>query len=253
MIMKNQNIKFLVISMANFILLGPLGVNGQSGCNSKFTFHHDQIGSGVSFINTSHGTTNHTTYSWNFDDGHSSGSQNPHHSFANPGHYNVCLTMHDNTTGCNSTYCHSVAIQHSGDPHHHGHHHHGPVHSGNQTMQGNHSHHGHHHHVNHHSSHAPLEPALHEKYSGNEKQNDAAILLQNGGNDLSVNFELERISPVTINLLDYHGRLICEHVVAGEVGGNKIELPIEGISNGIYLVKIESPEFTFTNNIVISR
>lgn len=44
----------------------------------------------VSFINTS---TNAGSYSWNFGDGNSSNLENPVHTYSNPGHYSVSLTI----------------------------------------------------------------------------------------------------------------------------------------------------------------
>jgi gliding motility-associated-like protein len=43
------------------------------------------------------------TWSWNFGDGGTSTLQNPVHTYASTGVFNVTLTVHNNTTGCNHT------------------------------------------------------------------------------------------------------------------------------------------------------
>ena len=64
----------------------------------------------VSFSDSSQG--NPLTWSWDFGDGNTDTTQNPTHVYANPGMYNVCLTVSNN---CNSdTICDSVAILSTG-------------------------------------------------------------------------------------------------------------------------------------------
>ncbi|MEO6667895.1 MAG: PKD domain-containing protein [Ferruginibacter sp.] len=76
-------------------------------CHAQYSFHADSTGT-IHFTNTTTGTTAHTVYSWNFGDGTSSTSENPHHQFDHPGHYTVCLFIQDSTTGCESHFCHSI-------------------------------------------------------------------------------------------------------------------------------------------------
>lgn len=76
-------------------------------CHAEYSFHSDSTGS-IQFTNTSTGTTPHTTYAWNFGDGTSSTDENPHHHFDHPGHYTVCLFIHDSTTNCESHFCHTI-------------------------------------------------------------------------------------------------------------------------------------------------
>ncbi|MCI5058635.1 MAG: PKD domain-containing protein [Flavobacteriales bacterium] len=59
------------------------------------------------------GSANTTSWSWAFGDGNSSAVQNPTHTYAASGTYNVCLTA-SNTNGCpNSTTCMNVTVQDS--------------------------------------------------------------------------------------------------------------------------------------------
>lgn len=50
----------------------------------------DQV---VSFTNLTQGTTNNTTYLWNFGDGQTSTLKNPTHAFSDTGEYNITLTV----------------------------------------------------------------------------------------------------------------------------------------------------------------
>jgi len=63
----------------------------------------------IHFINTSTSEHDITSYMWNFGDGHNGDGQNPNHTYAQAGVYNVCLTITDNT-GCTSTICHEVTV-----------------------------------------------------------------------------------------------------------------------------------------------
>lgn len=54
-------------------------------------------------------STNAVTYYWDFDDGNNSTAQNPIHTFAINGTYNVCLTV-TNSVGCENTTCQTVTI-----------------------------------------------------------------------------------------------------------------------------------------------
>ncbi len=53
-----------------------------------------------------------TTYRWTFGDGHGSTNLDPWHFYANPGTYQVCLTVTDGTIGgtCSDSWCDSVHI-----------------------------------------------------------------------------------------------------------------------------------------------
>jgi len=59
---------------------------------------------------TSDGTIG--TWTWNFGDGNTSTEQNPSHTYAGPGTYQVCLTITDDDEGCTSHVCHHVVVHH---------------------------------------------------------------------------------------------------------------------------------------------
>lgn len=83
-------------------------------CQAAFSIHPDPTGLVIQFTNTSTGTTNHTTYLWDFGEGTTSTEENPAHSYVHSGHYIVCLFITDTTTGCTSHSCHMINVHHPG-------------------------------------------------------------------------------------------------------------------------------------------
>lgn len=57
----------------------------------------------------SNSTTGGVIYLWDFDDGSTSTEQDPNHSFANDGTYNVCLTA-TSSENCSATICKDISI-----------------------------------------------------------------------------------------------------------------------------------------------
>ncbi|OFY99522.1 MAG: hypothetical protein A3K10_16110 [Bacteroidetes bacterium RIFCSPLOWO2_12_FULL_31_6] len=80
---------------------------GIYNCNANFTFTNNGSNN-ISFNNLSLG--NYTSVLWNFDDGFTSNSNNPNHTYASPGVYNVCLTVNDSNSGCSDTQCYTVTL-----------------------------------------------------------------------------------------------------------------------------------------------
>jgi len=78
-------------------------------CQAGFNWEQFSNTLTIHFANTSTSEHDITSYHWNFGDGHEGDGQNPNHTYAGPGVYNVCLTITDNT-GCTSTICHEVTV-----------------------------------------------------------------------------------------------------------------------------------------------
>lgn len=76
-------------------------------CTASFTSINNGNGN-YSFTNTSTGSF--LSYYWTFGDGNNSYSYNPSNSYLNNGAYEVCLTIFDSITSCQSTFCDSVFI-----------------------------------------------------------------------------------------------------------------------------------------------
>ncbi len=75
-------------------------------CKASFSNMIDE--NTVNFTNTSQGDLTNTM--WEFGDGSYSGDENPKHTYAQTGFYNVCLTVYDSTSGCMDEYCKVIQI-----------------------------------------------------------------------------------------------------------------------------------------------
>ncbi|MEP6647422.1 MAG: PKD domain-containing protein, partial [Saprospiraceae bacterium] len=104
-----------------------LTIHDNSDCNSTFCtvitvvpensgdcealFEYSQTPNTLAIVFSDQSSSSHeiTSWAWNFGDGHDSSQHNPTHTYSQPGTYQVCLTIHDNT-GCTNTYCHEVIV-----------------------------------------------------------------------------------------------------------------------------------------------
>jgi len=79
-------------------------------CDADFEYEID--GTTVTFINTSEGLS--PAYTWDFGDGDISYSEDPIHTFTEPGTYEICLTVFG-ADSCVDTYCTEIELEES-DP-----------------------------------------------------------------------------------------------------------------------------------------
>ncbi|MCX6269971.1 MAG: PKD domain-containing protein [Bacteroidetes bacterium] len=85
-------------------------IGGGTGCQAMFYAIPDSLNPGLtfSFIDISMG--NPTSWLWEFGDGTTSALQYPVHTYNSAGFYNVCLTISDVPTGCQSTFCDTLRV-----------------------------------------------------------------------------------------------------------------------------------------------
>ncbi|WP_210519824.1 T9SS type A sorting domain-containing protein [Hymenobacter terricola] len=71
----------------------------------------------------------------------------------------------------------------------------------------------------------------------------------------TINFQMERASPVTVSLLDGTGRLVRAVVrsKAYPAGPQQLPLPLTGVAPGIYIVRLESNEGTRNEKLVVAE
>lgn len=103
---------FTTAILSSFLsLLFALGLqtSAKAECHALFGYTQTPGTLLVTFHDSSTSTFTITTWHWDFGDGHSSNDHNISHTYAAPGTYQVCLTIHDNHD-CNSTVCHSVVV-----------------------------------------------------------------------------------------------------------------------------------------------
>jgi len=73
-------------------------------CNASFYYQKDSSALRWQFFSNSSSVTGIKKLYWNFGDNSFSDAQNPVHTFAKPGTYNVCLSIETNS-GCTSQHC----------------------------------------------------------------------------------------------------------------------------------------------------
>ncbi len=82
-------------------------------CHAAFVVH--QSGTAQQTIDfTDHSTSDGTigSWAWDFGDGHTSTEQNPAHTYAEPGTYQVCLVTTDADGVCTNHVCHQIVVHH---------------------------------------------------------------------------------------------------------------------------------------------
>ncbi|MEO0897190.1 MAG: PKD domain-containing protein [Bacteroidota bacterium] len=82
-------------------------VGNQPTCDPNFTYA-DLGGNNIQFFDL--GRNSGSTYFWDFGDGNTSTLNEPIHTYAQPGVYNVCRTVSDPATGCTNTQCNTVIV-----------------------------------------------------------------------------------------------------------------------------------------------
>ncbi|MBU0486603.1 MAG: PKD domain-containing protein [Bacteroidetes bacterium] len=92
----------------DIVMIGDVSMD----CEADFSYISNETSNEVIFHNTS-GNLASLSVKWNFGDGTSSTVQNPVHTFASGGYYDVCLTIQNAATGCYNIYCDNVI---AGDP-----------------------------------------------------------------------------------------------------------------------------------------
>jgi PKD repeat protein len=81
--------------------------NSSGNCSASFIAYPDTA-CGVWFSNQSTGSG--LFYQWDFGDGNLDYTANPYHNYGQSGQYYVCLTIYDSLQACQDTYCQYVSV-----------------------------------------------------------------------------------------------------------------------------------------------
>lgn len=111
--MKKSTACFYSLLFVLFCFTNNLNAQGLA-CTASFTYQVDASG-GVQFTNTSISVNTGISSSWDFGDNTISTDMSPHHQYANPGAYTVCLTITVTTPNgvvCRDHHCEMVTIGH---------------------------------------------------------------------------------------------------------------------------------------------
>jgi PKD repeat protein len=94
------------LAICSYSTVQSISVTVQS-CSLNASFNYSVNGGTVNFFSTSTGTTNNTTYVWDFGDGNYDWIPNPSHTYSAPAIYSVVLSVTDSL----NFVCNSVASQ----------------------------------------------------------------------------------------------------------------------------------------------
>jgi PKD repeat protein len=99
---------FTIVAFLLYLFISSAAYS-QITCQAAFTYQQVTSTLDVNFMDFSLSADSVNSWSWDFGDGDTSTAQNPHHTYAASGSYNVCLTITD-TTGCASTLCQNITV-----------------------------------------------------------------------------------------------------------------------------------------------
>ena len=221
---------------------------GQTGCQASFTFSQAFNSLAFNFADASTSPNTITTWYWTFGDNSTSTSQNPSHTYAVTGTYQVCLTIHD-VHGCTSQVCHSIVVHHPFHPHHDSIAHH--LHDSIQY----HSHHdsiAHHPHdsIHHHPDHLDHSTFRTQPESDNRIM-EPGIYPNPFSSWATLQYELAEPADVTIEIYDMSGSRISGTVIERRAAGKHTQLlNADYLKPGIYFLKVISGYNTRVSKII---
>lgn len=165
--------------------------------------------------NLSSGGTGNYQFLWSFGDGTSSTEAFPTHTYAGAGPYQLCLTITDDA-GCTSTHCETIEVDQDGflgmAP--------GPDVRSTLTIN-----------------------VIQELPTGITERTEleAANLWPNPVQDrFTMQVNSSRSGTVELSILDLHGREVYRGSAALQAGSNRMDLGVDQLESGIYLLRLTS-------------
>ena len=143
----------------------------------------------------------------------------PTHVYANGGPYALCLTMWDGA-GCTDTYCDSVSVNQDG------------IYEGMVLEEE----------ANYARSGFTIQ-VLNELPNGmtEEPALDELALWPNPVNDaFNIGLRSSLSGNVLVNVIDLNGRAVIEQSARITAGENRINIPVDQLNSGMYLVRLSS-------------
>lgn len=86
------------------------GLTNTVNCDASYSYTTNSANQNEFFFTSTGNNNSGLFYYWNFDDGSTSNSPNPTHTFTNAGTYNVCLTVEDTASSCIDTVCQTITV-----------------------------------------------------------------------------------------------------------------------------------------------
>ena len=165
--------------------------------------------------NLSSGGTGNYQFLWSFGDGTSSTEPFPTHTYASAGPYQLCLTITDDA-GCTSTHCETIEVDQDGflgmAP--------GPDVRSTLTIN-----------------------VVQELPTGIAERTEleAGNLWPNPVQDsFTMQVNSSRSGTVELSIMDLHGREVYRGSVALQAGSNRMDLNVDQLQGGLYLLRLTS-------------
>lgn len=198
-------------------------VQGPEECEALFNFEYSENGEIVFFNNNSTGGSAHTTWLWNFGDGHMSTEENPHHNYEEPGIYTVCLTMTDSVTECYDDICIDLVYE-----------------LGYEEINNN----------------STIE-TFRSSYDPPAKFNEDVIIVRYtnpASHNLNINYYVGKPTEVSFTLSDLNGKDILVQDFGNSISGNhQREVYLGNIPAGLYMIKLIMNDKAETRVLVITQ
>lgn len=169
--------------------------------------------------NLSSGGTGNYQFFWNFGDGTSSTDPFPTHFYANGGPYNLCLTIND-SNGCQDTACDSVSVDGNG------------IYTG-MILEDNYARSGF------------TIRVLNQLPTGIAERpafENTAVWPNPVEDMLNLTFNTTLNGNVPMSIIDLNGRVASSTNIRVAGGGNRVEVPVADLAQGMYLLRFGNDE-----------
>lgn len=195
-----------------------------TGCSASFFYYNSYSTSTINiFPATSFFDPNHT-WTWDFGDGNTSNIPYATHTYANPGTYQVCLTVNDNA-GCVSSYCRNITITQMADN--------GERSSYNLVVN---------------------EPPINLGLEQNETLSEMRVFPNPAENQVTVNITTETASELSVTVTDLSGRVVSENSYSSSMGENHFSFDTSSWATGTYAIRITNKvNGSFVNQLLIKQ
>ncbi len=199
-------------------------VSTTANCQASYQWFQAYDSTGGAWINQVYlvATTsgNNLSYAWDFGDGSSSNLQYPTHSYSNVGSYGVCLTITTGDSSCTQTYCDTIEVYSKA--------------AGftlNVVEQG-------------------AATSITETVSTLSVEN---VYPNPTVGNTTLNINSTDYTLAIINVLDITGKIVMQQNNNLTVGNNLIELNTQELTNGMYIISIQSDNGNVSNLRLIKK
>jgi len=200
------------------------GISSPASCQASYQWFQAYDSTAGTWINQVYlvATTSgsNLSYAWTFGDGGTSSSQYPTHAYNNVGAYGVCLTITTGDSSCTQTFCDTVEVFSKA--------------AGftlNVVQQG-------------------AATGINETVPTLNVEN---VYPNPTVGNATLNINATEYSAITINILDITGKVVMQQNNNLTVGNNSIEMNTQSLTNGMYIISIQSENGNISNLRLVKK